>query len=163
MNLGKEVFLPGQYKNENGEVVGEHKGIAYYTIGQRERLGIALGKPVYVYKIEKETNTVYIGPESMLYSAGLLASMFNPVSIDIPREPLDVNVRIRYNAPEVKGKLICLDNGRARVDFYEPQKSVTPGQSVVFYDGDVVLAGATIDEAINYGVELHTEILKKDK
>lgn len=148
--LGKDVFAPGQYKNEKGEVVGQHKGIAYYTIGQREGLGIALGKPVYVYKIEKDTNTVYVGPESMLYSDGLLASMFNPVSIDIPKEPLEVNVRIRYNAPEVKGKLTYLEKGRVQVDFYEPQKSVTPGQSVVFYDGDVVLAGATIEEPIKY-------------
>ncbi|OGX24047.1 MAG: tRNA 2-thiouridine(34) synthase MnmA [Omnitrophica WOR_2 bacterium RIFCSPHIGHO2_01_FULL_48_9] len=146
--LGKEIFQPGPYKNEKGEVVGEHKGIAYYTIGQRERLGIALGKPVYVYKIEKETNTVYVGPESMLYSSGLVASNFNPVSIDVPTQPLDISVRIRYNAPEVSGTLTYLENGRVSVIFQEPQKSVTPGQSVVFYDGDVVLAGATIDEPI---------------
>ena len=146
--LGKEIFQPGPYKGETGKIIGQHKGIAYYTIGQRERLGIALGKPVYVYKIEKETNTVYVGPESMLYSSGLWASNFNPVSIDIPSQEMEVNVRIRYNAPEVNGTLVYLDNGRVRVDFTEPQKSVTPGQSVVFYDGDVVLAGATIDEAI---------------
>ncbi len=148
--LGKEIFSPGPYKDETGKIVGEHKGIAYYTIGQRERLGIALGKPVYVYKIEKETNTVYIGPETMLYSSGLLASNFNPVSIDRPTEKMEVNVRIRYNAPEVKGFLTALEDGRVRVDFHEPQKSVTPGQSVVFYDGDVVLAGATIEESIKY-------------
>ncbi len=146
--LGKEIFAPGPYKNEQGEIIGTHKGIAYYTIGQRERLGIALGKPVYVYKIEKETNTVYVGPESMLYASGLLAGNFNPVSIEIPMEPMEVSVRIRYNAPEVKGTLSYVGDGRVRVDFSEPQKSVTPGQSVVFYDGDVVLAGATIDEPI---------------
>ncbi len=147
--LGKEVFAPGDYKNEKGEVVGKHKGIAYYTIGQRERLGIALGKPVYVYKIEKETNTVYVGPENMLYADGLVASGFNPVSMDIPQETIEVSVRIRYNAPEIKGRLTNLGEGRVRVDFFEPQKSVTPGQSVVFYDGDVVLAGATIDEPVH--------------
>jgi len=146
--LGKEIFAAGEYKNEKGEVVGTHKGIAYYTIGQRERLGIALGRPVYVYKIEKETNTVYVGSESMLYSNGLCASNFNPVSIDMPTEPMELNVRIRYNAPEVKGTLHYLSDGRVRVDFPEPQKSVTPGQSVVFYNGDVVLAGAIIDKAI---------------
>ena len=146
--LGKDIFKPGPYRNEKDEIVGEHKGIAYYTIGQRERLGIALGRPVYVYRIDKETNTVYVGPEDMLYARGLYASRFNPVSIDVPEEPMEVNARIRYNAPEVKGRLTHLGDGRVRVDFFEPQKSVTPGQSVVFYDGDVVLAGATIEKPL---------------
>ncbi len=146
--LGEEVFVPGHFKNEKGEVVGEHKGILNYTIGQRDKLGISLGYPVYVYKIERETNTVYVGPLSMLYSQGLLASQFNPVSINLPKDTIEVNVRIRYNAPEVKGYLRCVNSSTIRVDFKEPQKSVTPGQSVVFYEGDVVLGGAIIDEPI---------------
>jgi len=146
--LGESVFQPGAFKNEKDEVIGRHQGIANYTIGQRDKLGIALGVPVYVYRIEKETNTVYVGPLSKLYAQGLFASQFNPVSMGYPAEPIEVNVRIRYNATEVKGYLSAERQGRVRVDFKEPQKSVTPGQSVVFYRDDVVLGGAIIDEPI---------------
>lgn len=146
--VGESAFVPGLFKNEKGEVVGEHKGIVNYTIGQRDKLGIALGHPVYVYKIEKETNTVYVGPLSKLYSKGLLASRFNPVSMDVPGETIRANVCIRHNAPEVPADVTCLEDGRVRIDFLEPQKSVTPGQSVVLYEGDVVLGGAVIDEPV---------------
>lgn len=146
--LGDEVFIPGPFKNEHGEVVGEHRGIANYTIGQRDKLGIALGVPVYVYKIDPKTNTVYVGPLSMLYSVGLIAKDFNPVSIDIPQTAIEVEDRIRYNAQVIKGKLTCGKEGLIHLDFYEPQKAVTPGQSVVFYDGDIVLGGAIIQEPV---------------
>jgi tRNA-specific 2-thiouridylase len=146
--LGESVFQPGPFKNEKGEVIGQHLGIANYTIGQRDKLGLALGVPVYVYKIEKETNTVYVGALNKLYSSGLWASRFNPVSMERPAEPIEVDVRIRYNAVEIKAYLTAVENGRVRVDFKEPQKSVTPGQSVVFYRDDVVLGGAIIDEPI---------------
>ncbi|MCB9771452.1 MAG: tRNA 2-thiouridine(34) synthase MnmA [Candidatus Omnitrophica bacterium] len=146
--VGESVFVPGPFKNEKGEVVGEHKGIANYTIGQRDKLGIALGVPVYVYKIEKETNTVFVGPLAQLYSSGLIAKQFNPVSMEIPLEPIEVEARIRYNSHVVKAKLTHVGGDTIRLDFHEPQKSVTPGQSVVFYDKDVVLGGATIEEPI---------------
>lgn len=147
--LGSDVFVPGPFKDENGNVVGEHKGIANYTIGQRDKLGIALGHPVYVYKIDRETNTVHVGPPSYLYSAGLYADQFNPVSMDIPYGTIEVNARIRYNAPEVSAYLTYIEKGRIKLEFAEPQKSVTPGQSVVFYRDDVVLGGAVIDEPIH--------------
>jgi len=147
--LGKNVFVPGPFFNHLGETVGEHKGIANYTIGQRDKLGIALGKPMYVYKIDRKTNSVYVGPEECLYSIGLLATAFNPVSMDFPiGEKIETEVRIRYNAHPFKAFVTRLDETQVRVDFDQPQKSVTPGQSAVFYDGDVVLAGATIDEPI---------------
>ena len=149
--VGGRVFQPGDFLDQDGKVVGEHKGIAHYTIGQRDKLGIALGHPVYVYKINKETNTVHVGPESCLYAQGLLAGQFNPVSMDILRETVEVQVRIRYNAPEVKGYLTCGGNGRIKLEFEQPQKAVTPGQSVVFYDEDIVLGGAVIDGPINLG------------
>ena len=146
--LGDAVFKPGNFKNHEGEIVGEHQGIANYTIGQRDKLGIALGHPVYVYKIDKQTNTVYVGPQEYLYSQGLTANQFNPVSMDIPTETMEVNVRIRYNTPEVKGQLTYLKEDRIRIEFIEPQKSVTPGQSVVLYQDDVVLGGAVIEDKI---------------
>ena len=146
--LGDGVFKPGDFKNSQGKVVGEHKGIANYTIGQRDKLGIALGEPVYVYGIDRESNTVFVGPQACLYAKGLTASQFNPVSMDVPDKTIEVFARIRYNAPEVKGYLTHLNEGNIRIEFAEPQKSVTPGQSVVFYHDDVVLGGAVIENPI---------------
>ncbi len=151
--LGEGVFVPGPFKNPAGDVIGEHKGIVNYTIGQRDKLGLALGRPVYVYKIEKVSNTVYVGPLDYLYARGLYAGQFNPVSMPIPFETVAVNARIRYNAAEVKGYLTCLDDRRIRVDFVEPVKSVTSGQSVVFYRDDVVLGGAIIEGPVHLPTE----------
>lgn len=146
--LGDGVFVPGDFIDHTGKVVGEHKGIINYTIGQRDKLGIALGVPVYVYKIDKHTNTVHVGPQEFLYAKGLHANQFNPVSMDTPNEPVEVQARIRYNSPAIKAYLTYLGDDKIRVDFDTPQKSVTPGQSVVFYRDDVVLAGAIIDRPI---------------
>lgn len=143
--VGDSVFKPGPFVNYKGEVVGEHKGIANYTIGQRDKLGIALGEPVYVYKIDRASNTVYVGPQEFLYARGLTAAQFNPVSMDVPGESFKVNARIRYNAPAVKGTVTYLGQDKIHIEFDEPQKSVTPGQSVVLYEGDVVLGGAVIE------------------
>ncbi|MBN1869135.1 MAG: tRNA 2-thiouridine(34) synthase MnmA [Candidatus Omnitrophica bacterium] len=146
--MGEHVFEPGDFVDNNGKVVGQHKGILNYTIGQRDQLGIALGAPVYVYRIDKQTNTVYVGPEECLYAQGLTASQLNMVSMNIPAETMEVSARIRYNAPEVKGFLTYLGQDRIRLEFAEPQKAVTPGQSAVFYHGDVMLGGAVIEEAM---------------
>jgi len=146
--FGDAVFTPGIFKDHNGEIVGEHKGIANYTIGQRDKLGIALGKPVYVYKIDKPSNTVYVGPQEYLHAKGLIADRFNSLSMNISAETVEVYARIRYNAPEVKGFLTHLGGDRIRIEFAEPQKSVTPVQSVVLYRNDVVLGGAIIEKSI---------------
>lgn len=151
--LGDGVFVPGDFVDAEGNVVGQHRGIINYTIGQRDKLGIALGHPVYVYKIDKESNTVHVGPREHLYAKGLLAEHFNPVSMDVPRETVAVSARIRYNAPEIPAHLTCLPEGRIRVDFDEPQQSVTPGQSVVFYRDDVVLGGAIIAGPVTCSAE----------
>jgi len=146
--VGTQAMTPGPFVDENGKVIGQHKGLANYTIGQRDKLGLAMGYPVYVYKMDRATNTVHIGNLKQLYSGGLIANEMNWVSIEIPQETIEVNARIRYNSPEVKAYLTPLENNTVKVEFKEPQKSVTPGQSVVFYDGDVVLGGATIEQSI---------------
>lgn len=147
--VGDSAFVPGDFIDETGKVVGRHEGIANYTIGQREGLG-SFGRPVYVTKIDRATNTVHVGAKSCLYADGLIASGFNPVSMEIPTEKMEVTARIRYNAPEIKAYVTHLGEGKTKVDFAEPQMSVTPGQSVVFYDGDVVLAGAVIEMPLAY-------------
>lgn len=150
LRLGNEMFVPGIFKDHTGKVVGEHKGIANFTVGQRDKLGIALGHPVYVYNIEKATNTVYVGPIECQYSLGLIAGQFNPLSIDFSDQtPVEVMACIRHGAPEVAATVTRLEDARIRIDFAEPQKSVTPGQSVVLYRDDVVLGGAIIDSAIS--------------
>jgi tRNA-specific 2-thiouridylase len=146
--VGSPRMVPGPFIDENGKVIGQHKGLANYTIGQRDKLGLALGYPVYVYKMDRAANSVHIGNLRKLYSGGLKASGMNWVSMEIPQETIEVSARIRYNSPEVKAYLTPVDNASVRVEFAQPQKSVTPGQSAVFYDGDVVLGGAIIDEAI---------------
>ena len=153
--LGTEVMVPGPFVDETGKVVGEHKGLAYYTVGQRDKLGIALGHPVYVYKIDRASNSVHVGNLARSYSAGLIAAQVNWVSMEIPKETIEVTARIRYNSPEVKAYLTAKDAQTVRLEFAEPQKSVTPGQSVVFYHNDVVLAGAIIDEAIAVASEFN--------
>lgn len=150
---GSKAMTPGPFIDEKGGVIGQHKGLANYTIGQRDKLGLALGFPVYVYKMDYTTNSVHIGDLRRLYSGGLKASGVNWVSMEIPQETIEVRVKIRYNSPEVKACLTPVDENTVRVDFESPQKSVTPGQSVVFYDGDVVLGGAVIDEAFGLSDE----------
>jgi tRNA-specific 2-thiouridylase len=146
--VGPGTMTPGPFVDEKGQVIGQHKGLANYTIGQRDKLGLALGFPVYVYKMDRTTNSVHIGDIRRLYSGGLKASGVNWLSTEIPKETIEVRLKIRYNSPEVKAYLTLLKDNAVRVEFAEPQKSVTPGQSVVFYEGDVVLGGAVIDEAI---------------
>lgn len=150
---GDEASIKGHFKNEKGEVVGEHKGIINYTIGQRDKLGIALGRAVYVFKIDRKSNTVFVGPRDFLYAEGLIATKYNPLSIGEIDKPIKVKARIRYNSPEVDGTLTYLGRKRVRFDFKEPQRSVTPGQSVVFYRQDVVLAGAVIESPIRGSIE----------
>jgi tRNA-specific 2-thiouridylase len=146
--VGPQAMAPGPFVDENGKTIGQHKGLANYTIGQRDKLGLALGHPVYVYKMDRRTNSVYIGGLKQLYSGGLIASQVNWLSGEILQETIEVRAKIRYNSPEVKAYLTPRDKDTVRLEFAEPQKSVTPGQSVVFYDGDVVLGGAVIDEAL---------------
>jgi len=157
--MGSHVFVPGPFVNDKGEVIGEHKGIAHYTIGQRDKLGLALGYPVYVFKIDKDVNTVHVGPRTCLYSSGLFAHQFNSVSMDNFYGTIDVNIRIRYNSPEVKGTLTYLQDDQIKVEFVEPQRSVTPGQSVVFYHDDVMLGGAVIEKPIRCEQQQRQEIL----
>jgi tRNA-uridine 2-sulfurtransferase len=146
--LGAEAFKPGPFKNPDGQVIGQHQGIMNYTIGQRERLGIALGYPVYVYRIDTAENTVCVGPQEFLYASGLWAGQLNWLVAEKSFDEKEVAVQIRYNAEAIKGRLTLAKNHRVRVDFDEPQKSVTPGQSVVFYSRDVVLGGGIIESAI---------------
>ncbi|HOW35236.1 MAG TPA: tRNA 2-thiouridine(34) synthase MnmA [Candidatus Omnitrophota bacterium] len=145
--IEQKMIVPGPFKDSGGNIVGQHKGIARYTIGQRDKLGIALGRPVYVYRIDKAANTVYVGDVSNLYARSLIAGQLNFLTDNLPRNTISIKAKIRYNHPEVKARLTLHEDGHALVEFKEPQKSITPGQSVVFYQDDVVLGGGVIKEA----------------
>jgi len=135
--------LPGDIVDTQGKKLGQHRGIAFYTIGQRHGLGLASGKPLYIIKIEPESNRIVLGHEKELYSQRLTAQKLNWISGKAPRKPITAKARIRYKSKEAEAVLF-FRNGSVDVHFTQPQKAVTPGQAIVFYNADEVLGGGTI-------------------
>lgn len=137
-------YPAGDYLDLQGNVVGKHTGAVGYTIGQRKGLGIALGEPVYVCSKDMQANTVTVGPDEALYQKELTAKNWNWVGIDTPTEPFRCSARVRYRHMEQPATVYPGENGTAKVVFNEPQRAITPGQTVVLYDGDLVLGGGEI-------------------
>ena len=133
----------GDILDVNGNVIGRHRGLIYYTIGQRKGIG-AYGRPMFVMKIDAENNTITLGEKGMEFSSELTAEDVNFISGETPKEEINVTARIRYQAPPREAVLTPLTGGRVRLAFKEPVRAVTPGQAVVFYDGDIVLGGGTV-------------------
>ncbi len=130
--------------DKSGNILGQHSGILNYTIGQRKGLGVTFGKPMYVVGINSADNTVILGEEGEQYSNELIATNINFIPFDsIPGE-IEVTAKIRYQAKPEKARLIQLSHDKIKVTFERQQRSVTPGQSVVFYDGNTVLGGGII-------------------
>ncbi len=144
--LGESVQVPGAIKDRQGCVLGQHQGIAHYTIGQRDGLGIALGKPVYINRIDQSSNTIFVGDAGELLSNGLIAYHINLLDDKISKKAVQLSVRIRYNQKEIESSVEFLRQNKARVRFKEPQRAVAPGQSVVFYQDDRVLGGGVIEK-----------------
>ena len=142
---GKE-YPAGDFVNAEGNVLGRHKGLIQYTIGQRRGLGLALPAPLYVRSKDMEKNTVLLTPESDLYTTRLVADGFNWVEGEAPEKPVKVTACTRYNAKEAAATVTALPDGRAEVVFDTPQRAVTCGQAVVLYDGDYVVGGGRICE-----------------
>ena len=135
----------GWFVNKKGEKLGEHKGFPYYTIGQRKGLGIALGEPAYVIKLNPEKNTVMLGKEEDLLSYHMLTEAPEVVSKEEFLSCTNLSVRIRYRSKPIPCSVKFLEDNRLLVTFKQPASAITPGQSAVFYDGDRVLGGAIID------------------
>ncbi len=135
---------PGEIIDKEGNVLGEHRGIQYYTIGQRRGLGIAKGLPLYVIEIDKENNSIIVGKKEDLFEDELLADKLNWVSIENLNKPLEVKARIRYRHREAKAVVSPYKDNTVLVKFEEPQSAITPGQAVVFYQGEVLVGGGTI-------------------
>ena len=129
---------------KDGTVLGKHKGLINYTIGQRKGLGISYKEPLYVIKLDIQKNQVIVGTEQDLYSKELIANEINWLAIDQLKEPLKLKAKVRYRAKEAECTVYPIENEQVKVIFDEPQRAITPGQSVVFYDEDIVVGGGKI-------------------
>ena len=134
----------GPIRHKDGRVLGQHRGLPYYTIGQREGLGIAVGHPLYVVGLETATNTLVVGEKPDVYSNVLALGDVTWVSGQAPTLPLDVKIKIRSKHSEASAQLVGQQNSNLTAVFDEAQSAVTPGQAAVFYQGDVVLGGGVI-------------------
>lgn len=139
-----EVPTEGNYVTPDGKVIGKHKGIIHYTVGQRKGLNLAMGHPVFVLAIRPETNEVVIGNSDEVYSSKLYAGNLNFMSIQDLKGEMAVQAKIRYSHKGSKCTIRKVEADKVECIFEEPQRAVTPGQAVVFYDGDYVVGGGTI-------------------
>lgn len=145
---GKKIMQPGPIKNTEGSVLGKHNGVMFYTIGQRQGLGIAHAHPLYVKQILPETNTIIVGGKQEIYARTFEAGALYMLHASSLLKKLEVNVKIRYNHPQARARITALGGGRIRVEFSRPQWAITPGQSAVFYKNNIVVGGATIEKVV---------------
>ncbi|HYK83882.1 MAG TPA: tRNA 2-thiouridine(34) synthase MnmA [Ktedonobacteraceae bacterium] len=139
---------PGPIYDLNGQVMGRHRGLAFYTIGQRKGLGITSKEPLHVLKIDATQNALIVGPAAHLEKTSFTVGAMHYISGETPMEPFEALVRVRYKAPEVPALVIPLEGNRVNVTLSRPQRAITPGQAAVFYggeDGDEVLCGGIIE------------------
>jgi len=130
----------------NGSVVGKHRGYPFYTIGQRKGLGLSAGEPLYVTGIDQRDNRIDLGREADLYSQGLIARDVNMIKFADCRTSRRLQAKIRYKDEGGAATVEEMEDGRVRVSFDAKRRAITPGQSVVFYDGDDVVGGGVIEQ-----------------
>lgn len=147
-NHTENKVCPGNFVDKNGNVLGRHEGIVYYTIGQRKGLGIALGKPAFVTDINPFTNQVVLGQEEDIFKTELIAKDLNFMPFDKLNEPKKVMAKIRYSAVPSEASIYPFEDGKVRVVFEKKQRAITKGQSVVFYDGEYLIGGGIIDKIL---------------
>lgn len=140
-----EVMRPGPIVLKDGRIIGQHNGLANYTIGQRRGLGVISQEPLYVLAMNPYTNALIVGPSEQLGRAELFAKRMNWISGIAPQEPFRAEVKIRYKARPVPAWIEPLQDNRIYVRFDEPLRDITPGQGAVLYDGDFVLGGGIIE------------------
>ncbi len=142
--FGGVELKEGEFTDLSGTVLGRHKGLVCYTKGQRRGLGVSADRPLYVVAKDSETNRVILGDPADLFTATLVAGEFNWVSIPCPTQPIAVTAKTRYSQKTAEAVAEPLPDGRVRVHFAQGQRAVTPGQSVVLYQDDLVLGGGVI-------------------
>jgi len=140
-----QIFKPGPILDTNGREIGQHKGLAWYTIGQREGMGIAAAEALYVLRIDVAHNALIAGPKRELGRDRLIAGEVNWIAGTPPTTAITVEAKIRYRARAVRATVIPLSDGRVQVVLAEPLRDITPGQGVVWYQDDMVLGGGIIE------------------
>lgn len=135
----------GPIVNMDGKVIGQHKGVSFYTIGQREGLGIALGHPAYIVNIDSGNNTIRVGKKEDVYKKEFIVGNLNFINKLIKKKSY-FNVKIRYNQNESKALVVLEKQGKLKIKFEQPQFAITPGQSAVIYDKDNVIGGGIIEK-----------------
>ncbi|WFA10289.1 tRNA 2-thiouridine(34) synthase MnmA [Tissierella sp. Yu-01] len=143
-----EKVKPGNFVDNEGNVLGQHKGIAYYTIGQRKGLGVATGQRVFVQRIDSERNEIVLGMENGLYHKKLYAEEINLIPFDSFYGEMEVTAKIRHTMRESKAIIKPYNEG-VIVEFEEPQRAITKSQAVVFYQDDIVIGGGIIREVLD--------------
>ena len=138
------TYPEGSFVDADGNEVGRHKGIIRYTVGQRKGLGISYGRRIFVTAIDPQKNTVTLDDEPALFSKVLHANDINLTAVDRIDSPLRVTAKVRYGSREAAATVLQTAEDELRVEFDEPQRAITRGQSVVLYDGDVVIGGGII-------------------
>lgn len=141
---GERVPGAGNFVTQDGEVVGRHRGIIHYTIGQRKGLNLSMGHPVFVTEIRPETNEVVIGESEDVFQSSLVCDRLNVMAIPSLDRPMRLYAKVRYAHKGAPCLVTPLEGGRASVVFDRPQRAITPGQAVVFYEGECVVGGGTI-------------------
>lgn len=138
------VDIEGEFVDRSGQSLGKHKGIIHYTIGQRKGLGVTFGKPMYVIDIDSHTQRVTLGEGDDVFQEVLYANQLNFIPFESLTGPLACEAKIRYSAREAACTLYPVDEQMVKVVFHTPQRAITPGQAVVFYQGDDLIGGGTI-------------------
>lgn len=142
------AFAPGPILDSSGLVLGEHRGLPAYTVGQRKGLGIASSEPYYVLALDRENNALIVGRKNELQGNAFGLEQLNWCSIDRPEESFSASVQIRYRSTPARANVIPRKDGSVRVEFVDEQPAITPGQSAVFYDEETVLGGGTITRSL---------------
>lgn len=136
--------IPGNFIDTNGNIIGRHKGIIHYTVGQRKGLNLSMGYPVFVVKIKPETNEVVIGKNEDIFSTTIYANKLNFMAVDKLEGEKHLTAKIRYNHKGAACTIRLVDDDLIECRFNEPQRAATPGQALVFYENDYVFGGGTI-------------------
>ncbi len=150
---GHVASPPGDIVDIKGKVLGRHKGLAHYTVGQRQGLGLSSDRRLYVTRLDTKSNRLVVGGQEQLFTRRLRASQLSWVSGKAPEDLSQITARVRYKSPEVPVSLY-LNNTTAEVEFSQPQTAIAPGQSIVFYQGEAVLGGGIIETS---------ELAKRDR
>lgn len=144
-----KILKPGDIVDTEGNVLGRHEGVPLYTVGQRKGLGIAAAHPLYVVGLDVKHNRVIVGKNTETYAQGLVAQNLNFITKDDFTKPFTTTAKIRYGSRECECEVSPLADGKlAKVIFKEKQRAITPGQSVVFYDDDIIVGGGIIKQVI---------------